>query len=101
MEQVKELLNLIKDVEMNGGLVAVSFIVHHVQPCKERAHPTFNFKGETDGTQERSEMLSRDVMQERATELFAPFNPFNMSGYTRPFNYKNLPPQVNISVVCC
>ena len=92
MEQVKELLSLIKDVKTNGGLVAVSFIVRCVQPCKERAHPAFEFKGETDGTRERPEMLSRDVVEERATELFAPFASFNMSGYTKPFNYKNLPP---------
>ena len=30
MEQVKELLGLIKGVKTNGGLVARSFIVHHV-----------------------------------------------------------------------
>jgi len=44
-------------------------------------------------------MLSRDVVEERAAELFALFASFNMSGYTKPFNCKNLPPQVNISVV--
>ena len=47
-------------------MVAVSFIVRRVQPCKERAHPAFEFKGETDGTRERSEMLSRNVVEERA-----------------------------------
>ena len=62
-------------------------------------HPAFEFKGDTDGTRERLEMLSRNVVEERAVELFAPFASFNMSGYTKPFNYKNLPPQVNISVV--
>ena len=92
MEQVRELLDLIKGVRTNGGLVAASFIVRRVQPCKERAHPTFEFKGETDGTRERSEMLSRDVVQERAVELFAPFASFSVSGYTTPFNCKNLPP---------
>ena len=30
MEQVRELLDLIKGMEINGGLVAASFIVHHV-----------------------------------------------------------------------
>ena len=100
MEQVRELLGLIRGVKTNGGLVAASFIVRRVQPCKERAHPTFEFKGETDGTRERPEMLSRDVVQERAAELFAPFASFSMSGYMKPFNCKNLPPQVNISVVC-
>ena len=98
MEQVRELLNLIKGVKTNDGWVAASFIVHRVQPCKERAHPTFEFKGETDGTQERSERLSRDIVEEWAAELFALFASFNMLGYMKPFNCKNLPPQVNISV---
>ena len=62
MEQVKELLGLIKGVKTNGGLVVASFIVRHILPCKKRAHPTFEFKGETDSTRERSEMLSRDVV---------------------------------------
>jgi hypothetical protein len=30
MEQVKELLGLIKDVRTNGGLVATSFIVRRI-----------------------------------------------------------------------
>ena len=38
MEQVRELLDLIKGMKINGGLVAASFIVRRVQPCKERAH---------------------------------------------------------------
>ena len=92
MEQVRELLGLIKGVKTNGGLVAASFIVRRIQPCKERAHPAFEFKGETDGTRERSEMLSRDVVQERATELFAPLASFNLPGQTKPFHCKNLPP---------
>ena len=50
MEQVRELLALIKGVRTNNGLVAASFIVCRVQPCKERAHPAFEFKGETDST---------------------------------------------------
>ena len=50
MDQVNELLGLIKGVKTNGGLVAVSFIVRHIQPCKERVHPGFEFKGETDRT---------------------------------------------------
>jgi len=86
-------------VRTNGGLVTASFIVHRMQPCKERAHPAFEFKGETDGTRERSEMLSRNVREERATELFAPFSSFNMSGYSKPFTCKNLPPLVNTSAV--
>ena len=92
MEQVKELLGLIKGVRTNGGLVAASFIVRRIQPYKERAHPGFEFKGETDGTRERPEILSKSDVEERTAELFAPLSSFRLSGYTKPFNCKNLPP---------
>ena len=59
IEQVEELLGLIKGVKMNGALVAASFIVGHVQPCKERAHTGFDFKRDTDSTQERMERHRR------------------------------------------
>ena len=35
-------------------------------------------------------MLSRDDVLEQATELFALFASFSVSGKTRPFNYTNL-----------
>ena len=100
MEQVKELLDLIKSVRTNGELVVASFIVCRIQPCKESAHPGFEFKGETDGTRERLEILSRNVVEERTVELFAPLASLNLSGYTKLFNCKNLPPRVNIPTVC-
>ena len=64
MDQVNELLSLIKGVKTNGRLVAASFIARRIQPCKERAHPGFEFKGETDGTRERPEILSRSDVEE-------------------------------------
>ena len=100
MEQVNELLGLIKGMKTNGGLVAASFIVRRIQPYKERAHPGFEFKGETDGTRERPEILSRSDVEERTAELFAPLSSFRLSGYTKPFNCKNLPPQVNVLTIC-
>ena len=99
MEQVRELLNLIKGMEINNRLVAASFIVHHVQPCKERAHPGFDFKGDNDGTRESTERLSKDDVLQRAAELFAPNASFSMSRQTRAFNCTNLPPQVTIPIV--
>lgn len=93
MEQVNELLGLIKGVKTNGGFVVASFIVRRVQPCKERVHPGFEFKGETDGTRERLEILSRNIIEEWIVELFTPLASFRLSGYTKPFNCKNLPPQ--------
>ena len=100
MEQVRELLGVIKGVKTNGVLVAASFTIPHIQPCKERAHAGFDFKGDTDGTRERSEALSRYEVVERAAELFAPLASFWVSGQMRPFNCTNPPPQVTISIVC-
>ena len=66
----------------------------------ERAHAGFDFKGDTDGTRERTERLSWDDVLEQAVELFAPNASFSMSGHTKPFNCTSPPPQVNISSVC-
>ena len=82
------------NAELNGYTASstASFIVRRIQPCKERAHAAFDFKRETNGTRERTEMLSRDIVQERAAELFTPFASFNLPGQTRPFHCKNPPP---------
>ena len=62
MEQVKELLELIGGMKMSGVVVAVNFILRRVQPCKERAHACFDFKGVTDGTRERTENLAKEAV---------------------------------------
>ena len=79
-------------MNINGGLVAVSFISRRVQPCKERAHPAFEFKGKTDGTREKLDMLLKEVIEERAAKLFTLHVSFNMPGFSKPFNYSNQPP---------
>ena len=99
MEQVKELLELIRGMKLNGVVVAVSFIVRRVQPCKERAYLSFDFKGDTDGTRERMERLTKEAVLHWATELFSPNTPFSVPGQPRAFNYMNPPPQVKISTV--
>ena len=70
MEQVVELLNLMKDLELRGELVAASFIVRRIHPCKERAHVGFDFRGDNDGTRERTERLMMKEVTDRARELF-------------------------------
>ena len=84
MEQVKELLDLIQSVELRGELVAASFIVRRVQPCKERAYPAFDFKGNDDGTRERPERLSRKEVISRAIELFTSSASFSWPKEKRP-----------------
>jgi len=70
MEQVKELLDLVKGVEIRGELVVASFIVRRVQPCKERAHPGFDYKGDDNGTRESTKWLTKKEVIDWATELF-------------------------------
>ena len=92
MDQVREILGLIKGIKMNGVLVVASFIVRHVQPYKERAHAGFDFKGDTDGIWERTERLAKESVVRRATELFTPNTPFSVLGQMRAFNCTNPPP---------
>ena len=99
MEQVRELLDLIKGVEISDELVAASFIVRRIQPCKERAHPGFDYRGDDVRTRERMKPLMKKNVVERAAELFAPNASFSWPRQTRAFNCTNPPPQVSISIV--
>ena len=92
MDQVRELLRLIKGVKMNDGLVAASFIVRRVQPCKKRAHVGFDFKGDTDGTRVSTGWLTKDEVLERDAELFTSNASFSVLKQTSVFNCMNPPP---------
>ena len=92
MDQVKELLELMRAMKMNEVVVAVSFIVRHIQPFKERAHVGFDFMGYTIDTRERTERLTKEAVLHRAAELFVPNTPYSMLGQPKAFNYMNSPP---------
>ena len=77
---MKELLELIRGMRMNGVVVAVSFILHRIQSYKERAHLGFDFKGDTNSTRERTERLMKEVMLHWAAELFAPNTLYSVLG---------------------
>ena len=99
MDQVKELLELIRGMKMSRVLVTVNFILCCIQPCKETAYMGFDFKRDTDGTRERTENLAKEAMLHRAIELFAPNVSYTMLGQPKTFNCTNPPPQVKISTV--
>ena len=84
---------------MSGLVVEVNFIMRRIQPYKERAHPGFDFKGDTDGTWERMERLTKEAVLHRAAELFTPNMSYTMPGQPKTFNYTNPPPQVKILTV--
>ena len=99
MEQVKELLELMRGMKMSRVVVAVNFILCRIQPCKERAHAGFDFKGDTDGTWERMKNLTKEAVLHRATELFTPNMLYTVLGKSKRFNCTNSPPQAKISTV--
>jgi hypothetical protein len=45
MEQVREILQLIDRRRLDDIIMASNFVLRRVQPCKERAHPGFEFWG--------------------------------------------------------
>ena len=60
MEQVTELLALIDRRRVDGVIVATNFTIRQCQPSKERAHPGYEFRGDTNGTRELSELINQD-----------------------------------------
>ena len=88
-----------RGIKMNGVVVVVSFIVRRIQPYKERTHLGFDFKGDTNGTRERMERLTKEAVLHWAIELFAPNAPFSVPGQPRAFNCTNPPHQVKMSTV--
>ena len=89
---MNEILELIKGMKMSGVVVAVNFILRRIYPYKERAHPGFDFKGDTDSTQERTKNLTKEVVLHWAVELFAPNVSYTMPREPKPFNCTNSPP---------
>ena len=59
----------------------------------------FDFKGDTNGTQERTKNLMKEAVLHWAAKLFAPNVSYTISGQPKPFNCMNSPPQVKISTV--
>ena len=85
-------LALMRGMKMSGVVVVVNFILHRIQPYKERAHAGFDFKGDTDGPRERTEKLMKEAMLHRAAELFTPNMSYTMPGQPKPFNCMNSSP---------
>ena len=51
-----------RGMKMSRVVVAVNFILRRIQPCKLRAHPGFDFKGDIDGTRERTKNLPKEAV---------------------------------------
>lgn len=70
MEQVRKLLLLIDHKRFDGVVVATNFTFRWIQPCKETAHPAFEFRGDTDGTHQVPEQIAWDEVMRWIRMLF-------------------------------
>ena len=65
---------------LNGVGVAINFVCRLIQPSKERVHPTYEYIGDEDITQEAHERISLDIAYARLLELFSTNTQLNNVG---------------------
>lgn len=85
-----------KGVKVNGVGVSVNFIFRRIMPCKERAHPAYDFKGETNFTRERPKILDKDEVLICAATLFALGSAYHILDQARAYSCARPPPPVRI-----
>ena len=78
----------------------MNFIFRWIQPYKERVHPRYEFRGETDVTCKVPEQIEQDKVLCRATILFNTVVHVAIKGPQRAFNIMNPPPTVIIFLAC-
>ena len=78
----------------------MNFIFRWIQPYKERVHPRYEFRGETDGTREVPEQIEQDKVLRCATMLFNTVAHVAIKGPQRAFNITNPPLPVIICLTC-
>ena len=96
MEQVTELLALIDQRRLDGVIVATNFTFQRVQPSKERAHPGYEFRKETDGTREVPEEINRDEAKRHISMMLNLARHLKINDQQRPFHVESLPPRVRV-----
>ena len=99
MEQVRELLALIDRRRVDGVIVATNFTFRRCRPSKERAHPAYEFRGDTDGTREVPEPIDREEVKWRIGVLFNLTGHHKVDDQQRAFSVGNLPPEARVFVL--
>ncbi|HET8670193.1 MAG TPA: hypothetical protein VFM05_06045 [Candidatus Saccharimonadales bacterium] len=92
MVQVDELLKLIDRENLNGVGVAANFLFRRVQPCKQRVHPGYEYRGDNDPTREQNRPLGKDECKRRLEQMFAKDTSIATKGMQNPFSVSNPPP---------
>lgn len=95
MTQVNELIAMVDFSKMNGVLVASTFVIHRIQPLRERVNFMFEYQGKEDPSEERKESLEKSEVTNRLSKIFENFarNSFPRDP-VKPFELSNPPPAV-------
>jgi hypothetical protein len=63
-------LEQLKAEGLTGAAVAISFCPRLIQPLQDRAHPTFEYWGQSDPTRVAQHKVSKAEMMARAKNIF-------------------------------
>lgn len=97
MEQVRELLlRLINPRRRDGVVVATNFTFCRIQPYKERAHPGYEFQGDTDGSREVPVEIDRNEVMWCIAMLLNLMGRASVNDQQRAYSITNLPPMVRV-----
>lgn len=80
---------------LDGVIVATNLTFQWVQPCKERAHPSYEFRGDTDGTREVPKEIDRDEVKHWISMLFNLVGRLSIRDQQRAFSIGSLLPAVS------
>jgi hypothetical protein len=73
-EEIKPLLDNLEQLKiegLTGAAVAISFCRHLIQPLQDRAHPTFEYWGQSDPTRVAQRKVSKAEMMAHAKNIFS------------------------------
>ena len=87
---------LINRRRVDGVIVVMNFTFWRCQPSKERAHPGYEFWGDTDGTHEVPKPIDQDEVMRRIGLLFNLMGHRRIDNQQRAFSVGTLPPRVRV-----
>ena len=80
---------------LDGVGVAINFVVHRIQPCKERFHPAYEYAGDEDITREAPEKINKGDAYIHLLGLFSSNTKLSNTGQQVAYNITN-PPLVRV-----
>ena len=81
---------------LDGVGVAINFVVHRIQPCKERFHPAYEYAGDEDTAQGAPDKINKGDAYIRLLELFSSNTKLSNMGQRVAYIIMNPPPLVRV-----